>query len=201
MPPIITPIVTGASEREQIITPYIADVFEQTLHDCNLLDEYASLPNKLRYGFPIGDFEIPTFSFTPHNHPSGVEHMDFINSYVQEQVAIGRMTGPYSQTQVESILGGFFVSSPLSVVDKASAPGKFRLIQNCSYKDANKVSVNDQIDSDNFPTKWGTASQVAELVSPSPFPSGTLPPLACKPPAAPPLPPSILSYSLGIYCL
>lgn len=160
------PIVTGASLRERVITPYIADVFETTLRDCNLLDRYPLLPNNLRYGFPIGDFDVPLQSFTPKNHPSGIAHMNFIQSYVDEQVSLGRMSGPYSKAQVENILGSPFVSSPLSVVDKAGAAGKYRLVQNCSFRNAENVSVNDQIDSDNFPTRWGTAAEVAELVSP-----------------------------------
>ena len=73
--------------------------------------------------------------------------------------------GPYSAADVEQILGGPFVSSPLSVVPKAG--GKLRLGQDCSHEDGNGVSVNSMIDADMFPTTWGTAAQVAEKVSPS----------------------------------
>lgn len=90
--------------------------------------------------------------------------MDFIKEYVSEQVALGRMTGPYSKAQVEHILGSPFVSSPLIVIPKEGSD-KFRLIQNFSYKGDQEASINDEIDSDDFPTTWGTAAQVAELVS------------------------------------
>ncbi|THH14019.1 hypothetical protein EUX98_g9656, partial [Antrodiella citrinella] len=54
-------------------------------------------------------------------------------------------------------------------VDKAGAPGKYRLVQNCSYKNDEGVSVNSQINSDDFPTRWGTAAQVAKIISTAPL--------------------------------
>ena len=77
------------------------------------------------------------------------------------------MTGPYSATEVERILQGPFISSPLSVVPKAG--GKLRLVQDCSHADADGLSVNGRIDAEMFPTTWGTAARVAELVSSLPF--------------------------------
>ncbi|OBZ78926.1 hypothetical protein A0H81_01330 [Grifola frondosa] len=105
----------------------------------------------------------------PPNHKSGIENLDFIKSYINEQVTLGRMTGPYTRTEVEKILGTPFVSSPLAVVEKPGSAGKWRLVQNCSYEDENGISVNSQINSDDFPTKWGTAAQVAEIVATAPL--------------------------------
>ncbi|GBE80149.1 hypothetical protein SCP_0213520 [Sparassis crispa] len=162
--PTVMPLrLSGASERERIITPYDADAFESILRTLGLLQRYPFLPRKLRYGFPIGDFAPLLRTFAPSNHSSGSEHIDFIRQYISEQVSLGRMTGPYSQAQVEHILGTFFVSSPLAVVPKAGSK-KFRLVQNCSYQDEFGVSVNSQINSDDFPTKWGTAAEVAEII-------------------------------------
>lgn len=168
VPPVIEPSIRGASERDRIITPYNADAFELALKTLGLLSRYPNLPNKIRYGFPIGDFDILSQSFTPPNHPSAAGHMQFINDYVSDQVKLGRMSGPYSQSQTEEILGSYFVSSPLAVVEKPGSPAKLRLVQNCSFKDENGISVNDQIDLDDFPTTWGTAAQVAQIVSTSP---------------------------------
>ncbi|GBE80622.1 hypothetical protein SCP_0303370 [Sparassis crispa] len=155
--------LSGVSERERIITPYDADAFESVLHALGLFQCYPFLPRKLRYGFPIGDFAPLLRTFAPPNHSSSAEHIDFIHQYISEQVSLGRMTGPYSQAQVEHILGSYFVSSPLAVVPKAGSK-KFRLVQNCSYQDEFGVSVNSQINSDDFPTKWGTAAKVAEII-------------------------------------
>lgn len=166
VPPAITVLASGASEHDRVITLYDADAWESALRTHKLLSKYPSLPSKLRYGFPLGDFSIPSFIFTPPNHATEPAHLDFICTYVAEQHALGRMSGPYTKVQVESILGSHFVTSPLSVVDKAGSPGKYRLVQNCSYKNADGISVNDQIDPDDFPTKWGTAAEVARYVSP-----------------------------------
>ncbi|GBE88972.1 hypothetical protein SCP_1403800 [Sparassis crispa] len=162
--PTVMPLrLSGVSERERIITPYDADAFESVLHTLGLFQRYPFLPRKLRYSFPIGDFAPLLRTFAPLNHSSGAEHINFIRQYISEQVSLGCMTGPYSQAQVEHILGSHFVSSPLAVVPKAGSK-KFRLVQNCSYQDEFGVSVNSQINSDNFPTKWGTAAEVAEII-------------------------------------
>lgn len=75
------------------------------------------------------------------------------------------MSGPFTKDQVHDILGGHFVSSPLGVVEKAGEPGKYRVVRDLSFKNTDGYSVNGQLDSDDFPTEWGTASQVAEIVS------------------------------------
>ncbi len=66
---------------------------------------------------------------------------------------------------MEEILGSPFRTSPLAVTEKPGSTSGWRLIQNCSFKDRHGVSVNDMIDSDDFQTKWGTAAEVAEIVS------------------------------------
>ncbi|GBE86646.1 hypothetical protein SCP_0905260 [Sparassis crispa] len=162
--PTVMPLhLSGASERDRVITPYNADTFESTLLALGPLDRYPMLPRKLRYGFPIGNFDTLSRTVSPANHASGSEHIDFIRQYIAEQVSLGRMTGPYSRPNVERILGSFFMSSPLAVVPKAGSK-KFRLVQNCSYQDEFGISVNSYINSDDFPTKWGTAAEVAEII-------------------------------------
>lgn len=61
------------------------------------------------------------------------------------------------------------MSSPIFLIPKAGSPGKFRLIQDCSFKNKDGFSVNDFIDSDKFPTRWNTALEVAQIVSVSSF--------------------------------
>lgn len=165
MPPVIEPIICGASVRDRIITPYRADRFEFTLQQLGLLDKYPMLARHLRTGFLIGDFDTLTRSYTPDNHFHKPEHRDFVLNYVDEQVKLRRMSGPWSQTAVEYLLGGPFMSSPIFLIDKAGSPGKLRLIQDCSFENEDGFSVNDFIDSDNFPTTWGTAAEVAQIVS------------------------------------
>lgn len=165
VPPVITPLVSGASVSGRIITPYRASAFEEELRKHGLLDKHPTLVDRLRKGFPVGNFTPRTVSFTPPNSHAGTKHLAFIQDYVDEEVSLQRMSGPYTRAEVERILQAKFVSSPLYVVEKAGSPGKKRLIQNSSFKDASGLSVNDEIDSDDFPTKWGTAAEVAEIVS------------------------------------
>lgn len=164
-PPIITRVVSGVSERERVITTYRAEGFEEVLRELGLLEQYPLLGARLRFGFPLGDMSPLVRTFTPDNHKAGVEHLDFIQEYLDEQVALGHMTGPYSRERVEEILEGPFRTSPLAVTEKPGSKSGWRLIQNCSFEDEYGVSVNSMIDSDDFPTKWGTAAQVAEVVS------------------------------------
>lgn len=129
-----------------------------------LAEKHAGLPEAMEIGFHIGDLAPITTTIIHPNYPAANEHMAFIEEYVNEQVALGRMTGPYPRAEVERILGSPFISSPLSVVPKAN--GKLRLVQDCSKEDEDGLSVNGRINTDLFPTKWGSAAEVAELVSP-----------------------------------
>ena len=144
-------------------TTYGAEEFEAVLTERGLLHRHVRLATRLRLGFPLGDMRPLEETFTPDNHKAGVDHLDFIQDYVREQVALGHMTGPYTQRQVHEILGSHFRTSPLAVTEKPNSKSGWRLIQNCSYKDRHGVSVNSMIDADDFPTKWGTAAQVAEV--------------------------------------
>ncbi|KAJ3019648.1 hypothetical protein NUW54_g20 [Trametes sanguinea] len=163
-PAAITQVVSGACERDHIITTYHARVFETELRRWNLWECFGALPTCLCCGFSISNMQPLTRTFTLDNHKGGPEHMDFIKAYVEEQVVLGHMPGPFTHQQVESLLGSCFRSSPLSVVKKPNMPGKWRLIQNCSFKDELRVLVNDMIDSDDFPTVWGTAAEVADIM-------------------------------------
>lgn len=52
-------------------------------------------------------------------------------------------------------------------VEKAGEPGKFRIVRDLSYENEDGFAVNKFLDADDFPTEWGTAAQVAEIVSPA----------------------------------
>ncbi len=90
-------MVGGASERDRIVTTYRADAFERELRDRGLLDRYPGLCTRMQYGFPLGNMVPITETFTPDNHKAGIQHIDFIQQYLQEQVELGHMTGPYSK--------------------------------------------------------------------------------------------------------
>jgi hypothetical protein len=158
----------------RVITPYDADAFESALTKLNLLDRYPDLPYNIRNGFPIGDIPPLQKTYTPKNHKTARDRPDVILEYCMDEVKIGRMSGPYTKEEVHSILGGHFATSPLGLVEKAGEPGKFRIVRDFSFENEDGFAVNNFIDSDDFPTEWGTASQVAEIVSISFFAQGRL---------------------------
>ena len=166
MPPTITPHRTGASERDWVVTPYDPKAWRECLSVLGLAEKHAGLADAMESGFHIGDLAPIRNTVIHPNYPAAAEHADFIQAYVAKQVALGRMSGPYSHADVERVLGSPFVSSPLSVVPKAN--GKLRLVQDCSKEDADGLSVNGRIDADLFPTRWGSAAEVADLVRTSP---------------------------------
>lgn len=165
VPPTITPVIRGGSGRDRIITPYRADAFERRLRTLKLLQKHPHLPGRIRHGFPMGNFTPLKKTYAPRNHAPRPRHLQFVKEYINEQVSLGRMTGPYDMNTVKKVLKSDFMSSPLLVISKAGSPGKFRLIQDCSRKNKDGFSVNDFVNAEDFPTEWGNADEVAQIVS------------------------------------
>ena len=148
-----------------VTTCYNPDTWQRHLSSCNLLTEYAEIPESLRNGFDAG---VPTImqTFTPPNHSSISLHPTHFNSIIDDELAKGRYIGPLSHLEVERIVGPF-QSSSLSVIPKPGKPEKFRLIQNLSspHSPRNGISsINSAIDSSLFPCTWGTFATISFLV-------------------------------------
>ncbi len=146
-------------------TTLLPDAWHDTLSSCGLLHRFLSLPNFIRYGFSAG---IPPLSETsvPSNSDSILQHFQEFNEIVQLEYKCGRYLGPFSRTQVESLIGPF-QTSPLSLIPKTD-PTKLRLIQNFSFPYSPKgqiSSINNCINSDDFPCTWGTFNVAALLIS------------------------------------
>ena len=81
------------------------------------------------------------------------------------------MSGPFTRGELKQIVGGPFRLSPIHVVEKVGAPGdpvKHRITINLSFKDADEFAVNDFIESDDFPTRWGGAPEVERIIAMAP---------------------------------
>ena len=104
----------------------------------------------------------------------GVLHTDFVTNYLEDEERCGRVSKPFPRHVLEAVLGPFY-ASPLNVAEKARDPAfpdipKWRLITNCSAKD-HGISLNDQLDADDYPTTWDGAERMAAIVSSfTPFP-------------------------------
>jgi hypothetical protein len=152
-----------------IITPLIADAWEKELQICNIHNRFIDVPLSIQQGFNMGvNSDIP-FIYTPPNYKSALDNPDTIKSHIAKEQAAGRYSGPFSKSCLESIIGPFR-SSPLGTVPKSDTPGDFRIIQDLSYprNDPFHLSVNAEINSDDFPCDWGTFHEVCNIVCNAP---------------------------------
>jgi hypothetical protein len=156
-------------ERRKLraLTPYKPDVWESLLARSGLLLDYPHLPDDLRFGFNI---KLPRILYTqaPPNRPAIREFRHQFTKIVRDEFEKGRYIGPFTQTDIESLIGPF-QSSPLSIIPKPAKPDKFRITQNYSFPHKTSPafpnpSINSFIDSDDFPTTWGTFSVTALLL-------------------------------------
>jgi len=102
------------------------------------------------------------------NNPSFLEHADEIFEYLHKELSLGRMSGPFSQDVVERILHGSFYSSPFIAAVQPQLPGvpdKIRICRHLSKATQHHPSVNSHIAKEDFPTRFDTASKVADIVS------------------------------------
>jgi hypothetical protein len=79
------------------------------------------------------------------------------------------MSGPFTQAETETILKDPFQCSPVIIAVQPQGPDepdKLRLCRHLSKGNKVHPSTNAYIDKEKFPTKFGSAAQVAEIVSP-----------------------------------
>jgi hypothetical protein len=78
------------------------------------------------------------------------------------------MSSPYMQQEAETILKGLFQCSLMLVsvqTQGPSIPDKLCLCRHLSKGNKHSVSTNSYVNKGKFPTKVGTASNVADIVS------------------------------------
>jgi hypothetical protein len=98
------------------------------------------------------------------NHSSSQLDPDFITSYIADEQAIGRYSAAFLPEDLEQLIGPFR-TSPIGLVPKPHTD-IFRMIQDLSYprNNPNIASVNHGIDSNDFPTAWGSFDDAAALI-------------------------------------
>lgn len=151
----------------RIVHPYNADAFNHLLSKHHLTSFYSLLVPNLRNGFPLG--EMPRLSDTVifQNHPSALLYFDTVNKYLTDELLAGRMSGPFSLQHTENILRGPIFCSPLLVsvqIQQPGTPDKLRVCRHLSKGDKNTPSMNSHIHKEDFPTRFDTASRVADIV-------------------------------------
>lgn len=154
--------------------PYNPDAFESLLLKHGLSSHYPLLPSNLRHGFPLGRMPALTKGVVLPNNPSTHAYMSDVQDYLKKELQSGRMSGPFSREETETILRGPFQSSPLIVSlqpQQRGMPDKVRICRHLSKASKFHASVNSHIQKDDFPTRFDLASKVAEIVSFLPLPS------------------------------
>jgi hypothetical protein len=101
------------------------------------------------------------------NHPSTLLHPDVINKYLTDEITAGRMSGPFPLLHVERILRGAIFCSPLLIsvqIQQPGTPDKLRVCRHLSKGNKHTPSTNSHIQKEDFPTRFDTASRVADIV-------------------------------------
>jgi len=153
---------------DRIIHPYNFDAFEFMLRKHNLFSHYSLVPHNLQFGFPLGYMPPLLQTLIIPNNPSATFHADVIDEYLRKEVLARRMSGPFSREEAELIMRSPFQSSPLIVSIQPQQPGvpdKLWICRHLSKATKTHPSVSSHICKDSFPTRFDTASKVAEIVS------------------------------------
>ena len=109
-----------------------------------------------------------TGSFCAHtffnNHSSSQLDPDFITMYIASEQSAGCYLDAFLPEDLERLIG-LFHTSLLGLVPKPHSDS-FQMIQDMSYPHHIQVtpSVNAGVNSDDFPTAWGSFNQMASLI-------------------------------------
>ncbi|PPQ94251.1 hypothetical protein CVT25_004971 [Psilocybe cyanescens] len=157
------------SEFLLIVTPFVANAWEEALHHTNLFYKFSDVPFGICNGFDMGIKTTPSSTYTPPNHTSALKQPQAVLSHIQKELSLSRYTGPFSRSKLESLIGSFR-TSPLGVVPKAGTSDEFRLVQDFSFPRNNpdQRSVNSEIDMDEFRCDWGTFDEIVSIVRNAP---------------------------------
>ena len=167
-PPRLTELKNVLERRKaQALTPYNPQVWESLLIDSDLIKKYPLLPQSLRTGFLISMPNIFITQTPPNKSIIEEQRLHFEKTVCLEILKL-RYIGPFSRQITESLIGPF-QSSPFSIIPKPGKHDRFRLIQNYSYPhNATPIhpntSINSFLNSDDFPTTWGTFTIVSLII-------------------------------------
>ena len=123
----------------------------------------AEVATFLRYGWP-GSYTAPTPPTpSPRNHPSALAFASHVDDFLQKEVALGAMLGPFVSPPFE----GWFQTSPLMTVAKKGSD-KRRIIVDLSFPIGN--SVNDGVLKNHFQGnpcsfKLPTVTDLADIIA------------------------------------
>ncbi|KAJ8509083.1 hypothetical protein ONZ45_g8695 [Pleurotus djamor] len=154
--------------KNNALTPYHIGAWSSLLNQSRLITKYPHIPSSLQFGF---DLHIPVIHHTqtPPNKSTILEHINHFRGLIRAEVDKARYIGPLTRHELLNLIGPF-QTSPFSIMEKPTSPGKYRLLQNFSFPhtpsaDFPNQSINSQIGPDDFPATWGTFNTVALIIA------------------------------------
>ena len=84
-----------AAEWDKVPTPYIAEGFRKALEAASLTLRYPSMVHDIKFGSPIGEPPPLLHTTIMPNLISAKRRPDIVSDYIAEEVALGRMAGPF----------------------------------------------------------------------------------------------------------
>jgi hypothetical protein len=153
------------TDYNRIIMLYHVEGWTAALRDCHLLEQYPNIIHDLIYGSPIGNPPPLAYTFIPRNMPSAIEQSERVDAHFLDEIAAGRMSGPYTVDQAHLLFHGHFRTAPIGFIERPPGCGKWRMIRNLSAHDHLGVSTNDWLDAKEHPIRWHTCAIFADMVS------------------------------------
>jgi hypothetical protein len=154
-----------ASELYRITTPCKAKGFRIALEENGLTSRYPNIVTDIKQASPIGNPPQLTHTFIPPNMKLALQHPHIVDEHIAEEVQAGHMSSLFTLDETHIIFNGHFRTSSLGITEKELGNRKFHLIMNLSKRDADSISVNNMLNSDDFPTRWGSAWVIKQYVS------------------------------------
>jgi hypothetical protein len=96
---IMPPPENAFEVMDRVVTPFV-DGYSKF----NLSNSFPTLIHRLRHGFPIGRFLPLDRTYAFKNHVMDPLHVEYVHNYLLEEVALGRMSGPYSADELRQAL-------------------------------------------------------------------------------------------------
>lgn len=162
--PIMPSIATLSHSLLIINTPFIPSEWEKLLKSTTSFNLFQDVPNSMRFGFDMGVNTAPAYTYTPPNHNSALSYPDHVLSHIHNELSLRWYSGPFSLSRLQSLIDNFRTS--LGTVPKASSPNNCWIVQDLSFpkNTPSLLSINDQIDINDFRCNWGTFNEVRDII-------------------------------------
>lgn len=161
--------VTSSRDFLVVKTPFLPDEWERMLNNILPFNMFSDVPTGMRFGFDMGIHTRPSQTYIPPNHNSALSYPNDVSIHINNELSLGRYSGPFSRSRLEYLIGPFR-TSPLGTVPKSIDSSERRIVQDLSFPRGTpgQLSVNEQIDIDEFRCDWGTFNDVRAIVLDAP---------------------------------